>query len=471
MDFYFRQQCVGETTYLVLDIEDDDVAIDSFAMNMMTYNHIPNLVQIQIVRMNDRKQIQFQITGLTKLHNRMAAPRPKKEVLSIFNSILNAFEEVDAYMLNMDHLLLNWDYVYIDGQDNCKLLYLPFDHSQGRSQIEFLQDAVGRVIPDYQERDPYLYDILNAFSRNAVQKLSDFRELIKKHAGVMNEGCQEEKKNRQTADRVEVDEANLVILKAQEEDAPGHVEKKPVGKSEWKADRKQDAKSSSASRIPVINIPGREPGTKTASMQVPQKKEERKKEQKREEEKKEKKSLFKKNNERQNPFGIPRKQKEAQGGTVNWESSEKSENTDGTRPDVPDRQRKMYEGYENTVMMQDPWEIQSGNTQRIWLEQPGSGVGQARLIRKHGGTVYRLQGDKMVVGSGAAADIRISDNQAVSRIHAFVFAVNGEYYVEDNRSKNGTFLNSRRILPETREPVFDGAVLTFANEDFEFSLN
>lgn len=92
-------------------------------------------------------------------------PRPKREVLGILNSILNAFEEVDAYMLDMNHLFLDWEYIYMDGQENCMLMYLPFDHGFHKDKIEFLQEIVGRIQPDFQEKDPYLFDIMNAFSR------------------------------------------------------------------------------------------------------------------------------------------------------------------------------------------------------------------------------------------------------------------------------------------------------------------
>ena len=113
MDLEFRQQSVGETTYLVYDIE-DSLGIDSFAMHMMAHNRMANIIQTQIVRINDRRQLQFQITGLMKLNSKIAVPRPKREVLGLLNSLLNAFEEVDAYMLDMERLLLDWEYIYVD---------------------------------------------------------------------------------------------------------------------------------------------------------------------------------------------------------------------------------------------------------------------------------------------------------------------------------------------------------------------
>ena len=74
MDLEFRQQCVGETTYLVLDM-DDNFDIDLFAMQMMAHNRFTNIIQTQIVQINERKQIQFNVTGFVKLNNRISGPR------------------------------------------------------------------------------------------------------------------------------------------------------------------------------------------------------------------------------------------------------------------------------------------------------------------------------------------------------------------------------------------------------------
>ena len=58
MNLNFKQQSVGETVYLVLDIDDANSAgsfeIDTFAMNMMAHNRIANIVQAQIVRINEK---------------------------------------------------------------------------------------------------------------------------------------------------------------------------------------------------------------------------------------------------------------------------------------------------------------------------------------------------------------------------------------------------------------------------------
>ena len=54
MNFTFEQKSIGETTCLVLKL-DDNLAIDTFAVNMLTHNHIQHIVPVQIVQMDEKK--------------------------------------------------------------------------------------------------------------------------------------------------------------------------------------------------------------------------------------------------------------------------------------------------------------------------------------------------------------------------------------------------------------------------------
>lgn len=447
MDINFKQQSVGETTYLVMDMEEHFV-IDSFAINMMARNRMINIVPTQIVQINEKKLVQFNITGLVKLNGWLSQCRPKKEVLSIFNSILNAFEEADAYMLDMEHLFLDWEYIYLDGQGNCMLLYFPFDYVCNKDKIVFLQEVVSSVRPDYQEKDPYLFDILNAFGRGGIRKLSDFREIMKKSISIQGKEYQEQRK----------EEVPIAQNVGKNFSVPQEQEVKTVPKE---AEKKTGKKSSMSPRIPVINIPGREPGAKTGVQETAQEIE--KKESK-------KKGFFKKKGKKQTSFLIPGKHKE-----------EKIENSEERSNNVPNgfrsagdtrenRPNDLYESYENTVMMPEPVSMRNEDEGTVMLGQTDFFMqAKASLIRKKDRTSYRIDRDKVILGSGTAADICIYNNSAISRSHAMILYVNGEYYVEDNQSKNGSFINGRRLQPGVREPLYDGMVIRLANEDFEFS--
>ncbi len=92
----------------------------------------------------------------------------------------------------------------------------------------------------------------------------------------------------------------------------------------------------------------------------------------------------------------------------------------------------------------------------------------ARLVIERGrsaGKQFPLSDDEAQIGRWDAdggifpdVDLDADDPEAkVSRRHARIMRRNGEYFVEDLGSTNGTFINrGRRLLPGDRQPLRDG---------------
>lgn len=70
----------------------------------------------------------------------------------------------------------------------------------------------------------------------------------------------------------------------------------------------------------------------------------------------------------------------------------------------------------------------------------------------------------------AYADYYIGDNQWISRAHAKVLKREDGYYIVDTNSKNHTYINDERLIPEKEYLLEDGMILRLANEDFVFTL-
>ena len=68
-----------------------------------------------------------------------------------------------------------------------------------------------------------------------------------------------------------------------------------------------------------------------------------------------------------------------------------------------------------------------------------------------------LSPDPMTVGRASACNIRIAD-AGVSSKHAKIWCEDGQYFLMDLGSTNGTFVNDRDV---DREQLKDGDVITF----------
>ena len=105
------------------------------------------------------------------------------------------------------------------------------------------------------------------------------------------------------------------------------------------------------------------------------------------------------------------------------------------------------------------------------LLSEGAQISYPYLIRKN--SFDRMDINKPVFRIGkerSYVDYFVADNNAVSRIHADIITKNNSFFVKDENSTNGTYVNGNRLSPNEEVQVFDGDIITFANEEFEFHI-
>ncbi len=69
-----------------------------------------------------------------------------------------------------------------------------------------------------------------------------------------------------------------------------------------------------------------------------------------------------------------------------------------------------------------------------------------------------------------AVDYCITDNRAVSRVHAVILYRDGQYYITDTGSTNHTFVNGNVLMSNTENSLTPGTKFSLANEEFEFNI-
>jgi sigma-B regulation protein RsbU (phosphoserine phosphatase) len=81
------------------------------------------------------------------------------------------------------------------------------------------------------------------------------------------------------------------------------------------------------------------------------------------------------------------------------------------------------------------------------------------------GVRFEIKGDQAIIGRSPECDVPL-DVAAVSRRHAAIVEDRGRFFIEDLQSRNGTFLNSDRLLDRT--PLRDGDWITICDQTFHF---
>lgn len=79
--------------------------------------------------------------------------------------------------------------------------------------------------------------------------------------------------------------------------------------------------------------------------------------------------------------------------------------------------------------------------------------------------VFTLGKDSTVV------DYAIRDNSAISRFHAKIVREQGVYYLQDNYSTNGTFVNGNPVKGNQKVLLMQGALVNLAGEKFQYCFD
>ena len=93
----------------------------------------------------------------------------------------------------------------------------------------------------------------------------------------------------------------------------------------------------------------------------------------------------------------------------------------------------------------------------------------AAKLTADNGSEHPINTCEFRIGSGVGVGLTVNDPK-VSRNHAVIEFENGEYYIRDLYSANGTFVNEKRLAANSRTKIADGDTVAFADETFTFCI-
>lgn len=128
-------------------------------------------------------------------------------------------------------------------------------------------------------------------------------------------------------------------------------------------------------------------------------------------------------------------------------------------------QQAMHGSMDGTTVLSDD----GISVQQIQQMQPVN-YHFASLTRQVTGEKIELGKPSFVLGKNPEkSDYAVADNTNISRVHAVITTRNGRYYVMDQNSTNGTFINGRIIKAGQETEILPGDCLMLANEEFIFN--
>ena len=455
--------------YLVYYKKETD-EVDSLVMGMMENNKIEGTVPCMKSQVDMVVSYRYDITGLQPVTEYFSGIVSKNKILKLIEEILEEKKLLEEYMLDMESVVLESRYMYVEpATGKVKCLLLPVKHENLPMDV-FFRNLIFSMQYDPAEDVSYVTKILNYFNGAEAFSVAGFKKLIEELKrqeprpvipAVQNVSSQSSKAQN----------PGTMVLNSGMAQKMGNNGQRYVNPN---LNHRQDGTSGTS-----IKVPKTYSGTEKESSIDKEKTEQETdktpvKEKKgffgrKDKGEKEKKGLFGKKEKPENNKGeVQAKPKSFHGIAIpGSDVVAESENTVDQKTVIPAQNVSMQMHTTTIQNFGETIDLQSYHD--AIAEQENTVFNQEKkvcLIRKATKERFFLTKEITKVGrSRENVDIYITDNTSIGRIHAILYLQNGRVFVEDQNSKNGTFLNAHRVTG--REEVTSGAHLSMSNEDFE----
>lgn len=178
MNFTFENQ--GTNTYLVYAISEDDV-VDTMSLGMLTNNRIPGLAATLFTQMDATKYIKYNVSSKVSVKQFFMGPVNKKRLIGVFNGIVDAMLSSEEYMIDVNTILLDLEYIFTD-VSTCEttLICLPMQNANmAKNDLStFFKNIMFSTQFDQTENCDHVAKIINYLNSTPVLSLVDFKGLL-----------------------------------------------------------------------------------------------------------------------------------------------------------------------------------------------------------------------------------------------------------------------------------------------------
>ena len=461
MNFTFENQ--GTNTYLVYVIGETDV-VDTMSLGMLTNNRIPGLAATLFTQMDATKYIKYNVSSKVSVNQFFMGPVNKRRLIGVFNGIVDAMLSSEDYMIDVNTILLDLEYIFTD-VSTCEtsLICLPIQNVDERKNdlSAFFKNIMFSTQFDQTENCDHVAKIINFLNSKPVLSLVEFKELLddlNKPQVVTTPSPQQAVPPVQTPQPTPVKQPQVP-------QQPQVSVKPPVTPQSQASAKPPVTLQKPAPQQPVPSVPQQNKAEKPMTMMnllMHYSKENAQlyKEQKAAQKAASHPVAPKSSAPAQNPgFAIP-----GQAAPEPKVTAPSQQVNIYTTNVVPQTQSANFGettvlgggiagettvlGVSISAVETKPYLIRTKNNEKILLDKP----------------VFRIGKEKSYV------DYFIGDNAAISRSHANVVNKDGEFFVVDTNSTNHTYVNGAMLASNVETKITDGTKIRLANEDFEFKM-
>lgn len=504
MDRNFTYENQGTHTYLVYAVAEDD-AVDSMSLGMLTNNKIHGLAHTVFTQMDANKYIRYDVSAKISVKQFFSGQVNKKRLIGVFNGIVDAMLSAEDYMLDVNSIILDLDYIFAD-VSTCEtvLICLPVvsDDLSITDLGAFFKNIMFTTQFDQNESCEHVAKIINYLNSSPIFSLEEFRKLLNELSGTASVQAQpvqtpvQQPVQQQPVQQQPVQQT--VQQPVQQQPVQQPVQQQPVHKTPVQPAQPRPVVPPTPV-VPSNNT--KKPASQASADQSAE----------------EKISWFylmqHYNSENAAKY---KAQKEAKKNGNQAKPTTPAPSVQQKKPPVqpgypiPGQSTPVQQVPSKTPAQQSP--TQQSVQQKTPAQQPvinnqpaytppqmpqgqpmnfgettvlgGGSMGETTvlgatpaaqakpcLIRAKNNERIDLNKPVFRIGKEKSyVDYFIGDNSAISRSHANIVTREGEYFVVDTNSTNHTYVNGQMLQSNVEMKIAHGAKIRLANEDFEFRL-
>lgn len=437
--FIFENE--GTNSFLVYQLNQEE-EIDSFCYGMISNNKIDGVLPILLSQIDEDRFLKYNIVAKVSLKHYFGSMVSKSRFLNIMKNIAYTMNNIEEYMLKTSSLVLNTEHIYVTvGSNNVSLVYLPISNQKEvLNPYHFFKDLTTNIQFDSSEDAGYVAKIINFLNQSSHAPLDEFIKLLDT---LLNEkGSMVKVISVQTSPEPASSVNSLAIpiqevLLSDQVSKKETIQKKNVISPSVKAEKKEEK----GGILGLFKSKGDNKKEKQEKQRQPA----------------------------QN-YAIPNagntskaiiKKEEAVEAVVPISSIPKIVHAEPITP-------PQSHDFGATSVFND-FSVSGEGT--VVLHENDTTFSKAYIIRKRTNDKILIHKSTFNIGKEKSyVDYAIADNPAISRSHISIINRNGQYFLIDTNSTNGTFIDNKMIARNTEVMLTDGTKFKLANEEFDFVL-
>lgn len=475
----------GTNTYLVYAVPQDE-QLDMVSVGMLVNNHIPGLARTIFTQLDCTRYIKYNISAKVPANQLFMSPISKQRFLGVLNGIVNAMLSAEEYMLEPGTILLELGQIYSDVRTGeTVLICVPSEErtSQGLDLRDFIKRIMYDTSFDQSENCDYITKIINYLNKSPALVLPDFQEFLRSLSVEQPQPVQPERSPQPTVET----SAHIQALERPARPAETPPRQPPISQPppripeppaeispvapEPTAEEETAAEDKPISLMYLLRHYSKENAAAYKAQQEKGKKTSAPSKRSKKKEEAPVSAGFAvpgvKNSapQREEPKLLEPRRPEPQPVSV---GPVPAASVTPVRPPQPAPQGAA-QSFGETDYFPDAGE--RDETVILGMEQSAQQVVIPFLVRRMNNE--RIPVNKAIFRLGRDVefnDYAILDNRYVGHSHCHLIQQDGEYFIQDDNSKNHTKVNGRVIPPGQPVKITHGDTISVANEEFEFKL-